>query len=174
MGLKTTLDLAHGRLEQLGIPHALIGGMALSLWGAQRSTADIDLLVDGGFKVETEQALTALGFTPFHATAEILQFNGIGSLDVMFANRPLSLKMLAEAQVFPHVSVRCVRPEGLIGLKIQAYKNNAKRTLQDKADIQRLMEANPTLDLEEILDYARHFGEEREMERLWTLARTPS
>jgi hypothetical protein len=29
-----------------------------------------------------------------------------------------------------------------------------------------------TLDLERVLDYARHFGEEREMERLWTLART--
>lgn len=32
-------------LEEAGIPYALVGGLALAVWGAPRATADIDLLV---------------------------------------------------------------------------------------------------------------------------------
>lgn len=173
MGLKTTLDLAHGILEAHGVPHALIGGMALSVWGVQRSTADIDFLVDEVDRGVAREALLGVGFAPFHETEEVLQFHGVGALDLLFARRPLARAMLADARAIPESTLRCVLPEDLIGLKIQAYKNAPKRELQDKADIQRLMETNPHLDLERVHMYADLFGEKREMERLWSIARAP-
>lgn len=48
--------------------------------------------------------------------------------------------------------------EDLIGLKIQAYKNDPKRELQDKADIQALIEKN-NLDWNQVEFYANQFHE---------------
>lgn len=174
MGLKATLDLAHGILEQNAIPHALIGGMALSVWGAPRSTADIDFLVDGNFKSAAKQALLGVGFVSHHETDEVLQFKGVGFVDLLFANRPLSRQMIAGAPFVAAIGFKCVLPEDLIGLKIQAYKNNPKRALQDKADIQKLMEAHPALSMDRVLAYARLFSEEAEMERIKLLSGTGS
>ena len=52
-----------------------------------------------------------------------------------------------------------MRPEDIIGLKIQAYKNNTHRELQDKADIQFLIESDDKLDWERIKSYADLFNE---------------
>jgi predicted nucleotidyltransferase len=66
--------------------------------------------------------------------------------------------MLARA-VRTFRGIKCVGPEDLIGLKIQAYKNDPRRELQDRADIQRLIETTPSLDWERIKDYADLFSE---------------
>lgn len=47
----------------------------------------------------------------------------------------------------------------LIGLKIQAYKNDPSRELQDKADIQFLFQNNQSLDLIKIEKYAKLFNQ---------------
>jgi len=41
----TLLARVHGVLEELGLPHALIGAAALAVHGVSRSTLDLDLLV---------------------------------------------------------------------------------------------------------------------------------
>jgi hypothetical protein len=46
----TLLGRVHSALAEAGVPHALIGGAALALYGVSRSTYDIDLLA-------TEQSL---------------------------------------------------------------------------------------------------------------------
>lgn len=40
-----SLHLVSDYLNQLGIPYALTGGMALAVWGQPRSTADVDLFI---------------------------------------------------------------------------------------------------------------------------------
>lgn len=44
-----------------------------------------------------------------------------------------------------------------IGLKIQAYCNNPRRELQDKADIQFLFERYPNMDMNRVEKYAEVF-----------------
>jgi len=48
--------------EERGIPHALIGGLAVAVWGAPRATEDIDLLADLSPSPELDSALRAAGF----------------------------------------------------------------------------------------------------------------
>ena len=63
------------------------------------------------------------------------------------------------------MNIYILKAEDIIGLKIQAYKNDGSRELQDKADIQKLL-ALPNLDLETIKTYADLFGEWSVIEKL--------
>lgn len=61
-----TLRRIAGRLDQLGIPYAVAGGMALNAHGHQRATLDVDILVtsEGLKKIHAE--LEGLGYVaPF-------------------------------------------------------------------------------------------------------------
>lgn len=155
----TLLDCVHGRLEAAGVDHALIGAFALAAWGVQRATNDVDFLIDGAKAAVARQALESDGFTVFHVSDEVLQMAGPGQVDFVLARRPLSLAMLARASARTIRGVKCVEPEDLIGLKIQAYKNDPRRELQDRADIQRLIEVSASLDWARIRQYADLFSE---------------
>ena len=139
--------------------HALIGAFALAAWGVQRATNDIDFLIDGAKAAVARQALENNGFTVFHASDEVLQMAGPGPVDFVLARRPLSLAMLARATARIFRGINCVGPEDLIGLKIQAYRNDPRRELQDRADIQRLIEVSASLDWVRIKQYADLFSE---------------
>jgi hypothetical protein len=172
MGLKATLDLGHGILEQHKIPHALIGGIALSFWGVHRATSDIDFLVHGDFSNQALSALRSVGFQMHFQSDEVMQFLGIGALDLLLARRPLSKKMLSDAKCMQPSGVPCLLPEDIIGLKIQAYKNNPRREFQDKADIQSLFGISSQIDMERVRNYAALFGEEEEINKLWKIAKS--
>lgn len=150
---------ASQNLKSAQISHALTGGFALALYGINRATADIDLLADGKRKNDIIAILENAGFKLFHETPEVLQFEGVGSLDIILANRPISQKMLEMAKEADQVGVRVLCPEDIIGLKIQAYKNDNLRRLQDQADIQAIILKNKTLDWKRIKQYADLFGE---------------
>ena len=139
--------------------HALIGAFALAVCGVQRATNDVDFLIDGAKAAAARQALESDGFTVFHASDEVLQMAGPVPVDFVLARRPLSLAMLARASARTFRGIKCVGPEDLIGLKIQAYKNDPRRELQDRADIQRLIVVSPSLDWARIRQYAELFSE---------------
>ncbi len=166
MTLRETLSQVHTALQNAGVDHALIGGMALSLWGLNRATGDVDFLVEASQRESVEIALHNLGFTVFASTQEVLQLQGAGKVDILFAQRPLSRKMLADAKILPDMGLKYLLAEDLIGLKIQAYKNDPRRELQDKADIQNLMRKNPGLDVNRIKQYADIFGEWETLQQL--------
>ncbi len=167
INLRKTLTDAHTVLQKAGVTHALIGGFALALYGQHRATADIDFLADGSKKEIIKKSLIEHGFNLIHETNEVLQFTGIGYLDILLANRPLSLEMLKNSIVNNDLKVSILQPEDLIGLKIQAYKNDSSRTLQDKADIQKLLELE-NINLDKVKKYADLFNEWAEIEKLWT------
>jgi predicted nucleotidyltransferase len=61
-----------------------------------------------------------------------------GEVDFLLAFREPSLKMLHRAEekvVFRDLRVRVLRPEDLIGLKLQAIKNNPDRRAHEMEDI---------------------------------------
>jgi hypothetical protein len=146
----------------------LIGGLALAALGVPRGTADVDLLVEGGDRAAVaREALASAGFTVFHESAEVLQATWSGrALDCLFANRPPTRAMLAEARALGDLGVPCCRAEDVIGLKIQAYKNDPVRALRDQADIVAIAHARPDLDWERVRGYAERFGEWEAIRRL--------
>lgn len=165
MDLRKTLTQAHEILMKNNIDHALIGGFALALHGIHRATMDIDFLADGSKKEQIKTLLGAAGFNLKFESTEVIQFDGAGFLDILLANRPLSIEMLKQAKKDLSLGVHVLRAEDLIGLKIQAYKNDLSRELQDKADIQKLLKLQQ-LDMTLIKKYADIFGEWPTVEEL--------
>ncbi len=157
--LAKTLKLAKDILDSAKVDYALIGGMALGGRGVHRTTMDVDLLIDGAKKDTAKTALEKNGFTLLSQTNEVMHFSGIGMLDLLLANREPTKKMLERAQKLEKLKIKCVSTEDLIGLKIQAYVNDSKRELQDKADIVALLRNNQELDWKLIKQYADLFNE---------------
>lgn len=133
-------------LDQHKIPHALIGGLALACYGPTRATVNLDLLVRDEDKDKIKTLFLNNGFKLAYESEEVLQFSGMGYVDVLLARRPISQKILTEANTNGPEGIYFVRSEDLIGLKIQAYVNDPSRELQDKADIQSLIENVETMD----------------------------
>jgi predicted nucleotidyltransferase len=157
----------HRLLANENIDFALIGGLAIGVYGVQRFTSDIDLLIDGSTRLQLKKVFLSNGFLIFSETAEVIQFDGPIPVDVLCANRPLSLAMLRDAKVEPLLGAKVIDAEGLIALKIQAYCNDPKRSLKDKADIAALIEKNsPSLNWQRIRSYAELFGEWPTIEEL--------
>ena len=155
--ITSLLEKAHQCLDSAAIDHALIGAFALAVCGVVRATNDVDFLIDGDKAQQAKTALASAGFSPFHESAEVIQLQGFGPVDLLLARRPLSLAMLARAKV-AFRGIKCVDPEDLIALKIQAYKNDVRRETKEKADIQRLIEV-ADLDWSRVKGYADLFGE---------------
>lgn len=167
LSLRKTLETAHIALEAAGIDHALIGGLALASLGINRATADVDLLIDGASSTIAVNVLNQAGFTLKKQTPEVLHLEStFGYLDILLANRPLSKAMLSSATIFKIPNIKCLGPEDLIGLKIQAYFNDRRRELKDKADIQSILRSYPSLDLAKVKSYADVFNEWPAIEKL--------
>jgi hypothetical protein len=111
---------------------------------------------------DKERALKLLldnGFQLVNESAEVLQFSGLGYVDLLIARRPISKEILKLSNVGGPEGINFVRAEDLIGLKIQAYKNDKSREFQDKADIQFLISTLNDLDWDLIKKYADLFAE---------------
>src|SRR5437588_7600095 len=52
------------RLSELGIPYAVVGGMALFFHGYRRFTDDVDILVTRDGLLELHRHLAGLGYVP--------------------------------------------------------------------------------------------------------------
>lgn len=166
LGLRKTLTTVCDIFTKNGIKHALIGGFALAAHGINRATVDIDFLAEGTRQGDITRLLTSEGYILKHSSADVLQFAGEGFVDVLLANRPLSRQMLDRAVLEKNLSVYVLTPEDLIGLKIQAYVNDAAREHQDKADIQNLISKFPHLNWVLVKQYADLFNQWSEIERL--------
>src|SRR5215210_778178 len=68
-----TLVRAARRLEELGIPYAVAGGMALFFHGVRRFTEDVDILVTREGLGEIHRRLEGLGYVPPFAGSKNLR-----------------------------------------------------------------------------------------------------
>lgn len=160
MNLRATLETSHRVLVEQGVSHALIGGFALAVLGVPRATHDVDYLIDESQKDAAKKALIGAGWKIDLETDEVIHLSGAGNLDILVARRPLSRQMLRDAKPLPPLGIHCLAAEAIIGLKIQAYKNDPTREFQDKADIQSLIQRHgASLHWEQIKTYADLFDE---------------
>ncbi|NTV28576.1 MAG: nucleotidyl transferase AbiEii/AbiGii toxin family protein [Candidatus Omnitrophica bacterium] len=158
------------KFNAAGIRYALIGGFALHAAGYVRATNDIDLLLNAEDTAAAKELLAASGYRLIHEDTNVLHFEAppqlFGGLDIVLAQRKYTLNMLARASAGPH-GIPAVRPEDIIGLKVQAIANAPSRRSRDLADIEWLIVTHrASLDLALVREYFELFGMSDELNRL--------
>ncbi len=136
-------------LDQAGVDHALVGGLAVAVWGAPRATKDVDLLVR---PEDVERALAALRPRGFSLPALPFEFNdgitlqrvskvdetgNLMTVDFMLVNRNLEPIWASRTRLpFANREISVISRDALIAMKALAARP------QDLADIQRLKEGD--------------------------------
>ena len=146
MDFKTAISSLLRSFEAQSIRYGLMGGFALGLWGVTRSTVDLDFLVHRDDLGRIDAVMKELGYDCRFRSENVSQFVSplriFGEVDFLHAFRQTSLEMLSRAEkknIFGNeMSIKVLLPEDLIGLKLQAIKNDPLRKEQDAADIRAL------------------------------------
>lgn len=140
-----TAAACHRILDEAGIPHAIVGGVAVCLHGYQRNTVDIDMLVRredaGAIRVALEGAGLAWdeGVCEFRSKEGIpVQFLAAGDkagqgTDVVLPD-PAAEGVRVTIEGLP-----VIRLSGLIEAKIACGEGNVRRTHRDFADVVELI-----------------------------------
>ncbi len=175
MDFRVVLTRLIAAFEAQHIRYALIGGLALGVWGVHRATADIDFLIEQEDLAEVHDLLTWLGYQRHYYSVNVSQYVSDlrlwGQIDILHALRPASRRMLAQAiaaELFQGtMMVRVARVEDLIGLKVQAIVNDPERQALDLADIAALLRIHgPNLDWHLIKEYCALFQQTALFQRL--------
>ena len=118
-------------LSKVDARFALIGGLALASHKVIRATQDIDLLADSEKADDIDRELVALGYRCLHRSPDAGNYlRGDERVDFIYASRPAARGLLRNAATIQTAfgEVRVVSTEGLIGLKLQGFVNNPRRT----------------------------------------------
>lgn len=155
--LKRFLDARHYRW-------AVIGGVALAVYGLARTTLDLDLVVDLDAQGELVSFMEDLGYETLHRSAAYsnhLHPNPMrGRIDFLYVRGTTREKLFAEAQTRrgPRgMPVSVPKPEHLIAMKVLAIKSDPSRTFQDLGDI-RYLASLPGVDHGEIRSHFEKHG----------------
>lgn len=134
------------RLEELGIPYAVAGAMAMFFHGYQRFTTDVDLLVTPEGLKQIHQRLEGLGYVPPFAgskqlrdteTGVRIEFLTTGDYPGDGKPKPVAFPDPTEASVEID-GIRFVNLAKLIEMKLASGITNPGR-LKDLADVQEMI-----------------------------------
>ncbi len=151
----------------VGVRYALMGGYALGLWGIGRATVDIDFLVNRDDLGKVDSIMHDLGYECKYRSENVSQYVSplkiLGEVDFLHAFRETSLEIINRAQekeiLNGALKIKVVVPEDLIGLKLQAIKNDPSREQTDIADIEFLISLRgKNLDWSLIEEYFKIFN----------------
>jgi hypothetical protein len=162
-------------LTRFGERGMIIGGVAASLLGRPRLTADVDVIML--LSVEELPELIAAaeeeGFVPRIRDAEdfarhhhvlLLRHRESGiNVDISLGMLPFEKEAVERSIVYQvgELTLRLPTPEDLIIFKAVAHRP------QDLLDIQALIQANPNLDRGRIEHWVREFARALDMPDLW-------
>ncbi len=174
MNFEAVFRLLIEQFQKYEIPFALIGGVAPPAAGHSRATQDIDCLIAQKDEETVKTILSSLGYEILHESKDVLNFGGrlkeLGHIDFLLAHRQYAKAMLERAEEIDVLNntfkIKIVRPEDIIGLKIQSSSNDASRYHQDMADIEAVMRLKKNLDLELIRGYFKLFDREQELDQI--------
>jgi hypothetical protein len=161
------------RLDELGIPYAVVGGMAMFFHGFRRFTEDVDILVTREGLKEVHRHLEGLGYLPPFSGSKHLRDTEYGvrveflvTGDFPGDGRPKPVAFPDPAEVAVEINgVSFLSLASLIELKLASGMTNPRR-IQDLADAQRMIEG---LNLS--ADYANqlHPFVQDKYRELWTV-----
>lgn len=166
MDIKKVLGFLLGELEKEDVRYALIGGFALGLLGVPRATVDIDFLVLREDIAKIDKIMKAHNYKCVNKTENVSQYISplkiFGEVDFLHAFRKISVGMLKRAfeeRIDEKLKIKILRPEDIIGLKLQALANDESRAGREYADIESLLEHyNVKLEWDDIEEYFSIFG----------------
>jgi hypothetical protein len=136
------------RLEQLGIPYALVGAMAMFFHGYRRFTDDVDILVTPEGLREVHRQLEGLGYLPPFAGSKHLRDTEYGvRVEFLVSGaypgdgkpKPVAFPNPAEASVTIE-GIKCLQLPRLVELKLASGMTNPGR-LDDLGDVQKMIRA---------------------------------
>lgn len=141
--LETVLaDLAR-RLEEVGIPYMVVGGMANAVWGSPRSTVDLDVtvLLDPAAAPSVVQSLGA-AYTSrvgdaegFAVETRVLPLRHVGGvqIDVIFALLPFEEEAIRRSVSIDvqGTPVRFCTPEDLVLHKIVSERDRDRKDVEE-------------------------------------------
>ncbi len=149
MTLYDELRAVLAALTKANVDYALIGGLAVAVWGAPRATKDIDLLVQPADLQKAMDALVTCGFTlkalplEFKDGTFIQRVNKVDpagnlmTVDLMLVDRNLAPAWASRSRLpFGDEQVVTVSREALIAMKALAARP------QDLADIANLRDSD--------------------------------
>lgn len=139
------LETIARRLEDLGIPYAIAGGIALFFHGYRRFTEDVDLLVTAEGLRKIHEQLVGLGYLPPFAGSKNLR-DTAGGVRIEFLvtgeypgdGRPKPVAFPDPETASVEIDgIRFLRLEALIELKLASGITPGRR--RDLADVQELI-----------------------------------
>ncbi|WP_084111500.1 hypothetical protein [Gloeomargarita lithophora] len=143
---QTLRKLSH-RLQQNGIDYAIVGGIALFLYGYKRSTQDINILLTKSGLLDFQEKIIGRGFMPMFPGAQKTFRDTETNVRVEFLiagefpgdGRPKPISFPDPQSVFIEVDdLRIINLKNLIELKL-ASGLSAPDRLKDLADVQELI-----------------------------------
>ncbi len=164
MDFKLVFEKLLNAFKEHNVQSALMGGFALGLWGVGRTTVDLDFLVNRDDMESVDMIMKEFGYECRYRSENVSQYISplkvFGEVDFLHAFRKASLKMIKNAdekEVFDGLlKVKVLRPEDIIGLKLQAIKNNPSRQQKDVEDIESLLAVyKDKMDMSLIEQYVR-------------------
>ncbi len=133
------------RLDDLGIPYAVVGGMAMFLHGYRRFTEDVDILVTKDSLAVVHARLEGLGYLPpFQGSKNLRDTESGVRIEFLVAGgfpgdgQPKSVSFPDPATVATVIDgVRVVELKTLVQLKLAS--GTAAHRLKDLGDVQELI-----------------------------------
>jgi len=167
MDFKLVIENLLKHFHEHNVRYALIGGFALGAQGVVRATIDIDFLVHRDDIASVHMIMHELGYECSYQTENVSQFISplkvFGEVDFLHAFREISVGMIKRAEekmIFNEsLTIRILKVEDLIGLKVQAMANDEGRKTIDLADIESLVALHKlSLDWNTVEEYFSLFG----------------
>lgn len=175
MDFKTVLELILKGFNKENVRYGLIGGFALGVLGVPRSTVDLDFLIHRDDLDKVDKIMKGNGYKCVYKSENVSQYVSdakvFGEVDFLHAFRRASSGMLdrvKELEVFAgSMKLRVLRPEDIIGLKVQAAVNDQTKANKEYADIEALMDYyRMDLNWQLIEDYFSTFSLEEKFIKL--------
>ena len=140
------LDAVLAFLEQNGFRAAVIGGVALAVYGNPRLTLDLDVVTEASAQGTLIAFMEARGFDTLHRSAgysnHLHPRRERGRVDFMYVRDQTADRIFAATSALPGPGGRMIpvpKPEHLIAMKVQAMTDAPERIWQDLVDIAWLL-----------------------------------
>jgi predicted nucleotidyltransferase len=173
VNFSNVIKLLHRELTKAQIDFALVGGFAVSCYIKPRFTQDIDIIVFAQDSDKINKILTGFGYKLKFKSENIETYISddyeLGRIDLQLAFRKYGVAMLDHAnriEILPDIRIKVLRPEDLIGLKVQAINNDPSRYFQDMSDIENMMRLEICKDMDKIKEYFELFDKVDEYNKL--------
>jgi hypothetical protein len=159
------------RLAELGIPYAIVGGMAMFFHGYRRFTEDVGILVTPDNLKRIHSALEGLGYLPPFTGSKHLRDTEYGvkvefltTGDFPGDGKPKPIAFPNPLDVSVNIGdISCLQLPRLIELKLASGMSNPRRA-KDLVDVQQLIE---TLELPKDFSTQLHPYVRAKFDEIW-------